>query len=278
MKKNVRFLSTISIALALAGCAVTTLNSNNDTTVQAASITLPSGYTKKAIIKWNQTGKASKALINASKKGMKENDYSDAGSDNTLVNVTKLSSSQKVELSKYTLSLINSARHQLGKQSWTYKKGALSFADRVANQYYTHNKSCWDADHYVPGIERAAKASGLNSKVGQVYEDEAGLPISSKYNTNMRTMSALKSQIYFNVKQMLFGGFSGSDSQMNDSSRYTEWEHAGDLLGCRTQSYDAKTKYFGISFSGLKGDSSKVSVHMMGVAKRYIQNYKKFNR
>ena len=47
---------------------------------------------------------------------------------------------------------------------------------------------------------------------------------------------------------------------MNDSSRYTEWEHAGDLLGCRTKSYDAKTKYFGISFSGLKDDQSKVSV------------------
>ncbi len=279
MRKNVRLLSTISIAAALAGGAVTTLNgtTNNTSTVKAASITLPSGYTKKAVIKWNQTGKASKALINASKKGMKENNYSDAGSDNTLVNVTKLSHSQKVELSKYTLSLINSARYQLGKKSWTYKTGALHFADRVANQYYTHNRSCWDAGHYVPGIQRAAKASGLNSRVGQVYKDEAGLPTSSQYHTNMRTMSALKSEIYFNVKQMLFGGFAGSDSQMNDSSRYTEWEHAGDLLGCRTKSYDAKTKYFGISFSGLKGDSSKVSVHMMGVAKRYIQNYKKFN-
>lgn len=87
-------------------------------------------------------------------------------------------------------------------------------------------------------------------------------------------MSVLKNKIYFNVKQMLFGGFAGSDSQMNDSSRYTEWEHAGD---CRTKSYDAKTKYFGISFSDLKGDQSKVSVHMMDVAKRYIQNYRKFN-
>lgn len=279
MRKNVRLLSTISIAATLAGGAVTTLNgtTNNTSTVKAASITLPSGYTKKAVIKWNQTGKASKALINASKKGMKENNYSDAGSDNTLVNVTKLSHSQKVKLSKYTLSLINSARYQLGKKSWTYKTGALHFADRVANQYYTHNRSCWDAGHYVPGIQRAAKASGLNSRVGQVYKDEAGLPTSSQYHTNMRTMSALKSEIYFNVKQMHFGGFAGSDSQMNDSSRYTEWEHAGDLLGCRTKSYDAKTKYFGISFSGLKGDSSKVSVHMMGVAKRYIQNYKKFN-
>lgn len=277
MNKNVKLLSTISIAAVLAGGAIA-LNSNESTSnVEAASITLPAGYTKSAVIEWNQTGRASRALINASKKGMQENNYSDAGSDNTLVNVTRLTHSQKVELSRYALSLINSARHQLGKQGWTYKSGALHFADHVANQYYSHDRSCWDADHYVPGIERAAKASGLNSRVGQVYEDEAGLPISSEYHTNMRTMSALKNQIYFNVKQMLFGGFSGSDSQMNDSSRYTEWEHAGDLLGCRTRSYDAKTKYFGISFSGLKGAQSKVSVHMMGVAKRYIQNYKKFN-
>ena len=282
MRKNAKLLSTISIAAALAGGTIIALNNNVETaansTVEAASITLPSGYTKSAIIKWNQTGRASKALINASKKGMIENTYSGAGSDDTLVNVTNLSHSQKVELSKYTLSLINSARHQLGKKSWTYKAGALHFADRVAEQYYSHNKSCWDADHYVPGIKRAAKASGLNSRVGQVYEDEAALPISSTYHTNTRTMSALKNQIHFNVKQMLFGGFYGLYSQMNDSSRYTEWEHAGDLLGCRTKHYDAKTKYFGISFSGLRGDSSKISVHMMGVAKRYIQNYKKFNR
>lgn len=278
MKKNIKFLSTISIAAALAGGAITVLNNgSNNSTAEAASITLPSGYTKKAIIKWNQTGKASKALINASKKGMKENNYSDAGSDSTLVNVTKLTNSQKIELSRYALSLINSARNQLGQKSWTYKKGALHFADRVADQYYSHGKSCWDSGHYVAGIKRAAKASGLNSNVGQVYEDEAALPISSEYHSNVRTMSALKSQVYFNVKQMLFGGFYGSDSQMNDSSRYTEWEHAGDLLGCRTKSYDAKTKYFGISFSDLKNDPSKISVHMMGVAKRYIQNYKKFN-
>lgn len=279
MKRNIKLLSTISVAAALAGSAIFVVNNNQEdnSTVQAASITLPSGYTKNAVIKWNQTGKASKALINASKKGMMENTNSDAGSDNTLVNVTKLTNSQKVELSKYTLSLINSARSQLGKKPWTYRSGALRFADRVANQYYTHNKSCWDPDHYVAGILRAAKASGLNSNAGQVYEDEAGLPISSQYGSNLRTMSVLKNQIYFNVKQMLFGGFAGSDSQMNDSSRYTEWEHAGDLLGCRTKNYDAKTKYFGVSFSGLKDDQSKISVHMIGVAKRYIQNYKKFN-
>ena len=117
MKKSIKLLSTISIAVALAGGAITAVNNQETSNVDAASITLPSGYTKDAVIKWNQTGKASKALVNASIKGMKENNDSDAGSDNTLVNVTKLTDSQKVELSNYTLELINSARNQLGKQS-----------------------------------------------------------------------------------------------------------------------------------------------------------------
>ncbi len=91
---------------------------------------------------------------------MKENTYSGAGSDNTLVNVTNLSHSQKVELSRYALSLINSAHHQLGKKSWTYKAGALHFADRVAN----HNKSCWNAGQYVPGIKHAAKLLALTQE------------------------------------------------------------------------------------------------------------------
>src|SRR5699024_10287984 len=82
------------------------ISNNNNSTVQAASITLPAGYTKSAIIKWNQTGKASKALIDASKKGMKENTNSDAGSDNTLVNVTKLTASQQKELSQCTLQIV----------------------------------------------------------------------------------------------------------------------------------------------------------------------------
>lgn len=110
MSKNIKLLSTISVAAALIGGGFAMLNSQPvNSTVEAASITLPAGYTKSAIIKWNQTGKASKALINASKKGMQENTNSEAGNDNSLVNVTKLTNSQKVELSEYTLSLINSA-------------------------------------------------------------------------------------------------------------------------------------------------------------------------
>ncbi|RVU69970.1 SEC10/PgrA surface exclusion domain-containing protein [Lactobacillus xujianguonis] len=256
MKKTIKFATLFSAAaaLTLGGVALTSNTTTN--TAYAASIVLPKGkgYTKARVLKAN-SGRMS---------------HSDK---------SKLSQSDKVMLSHFAMDLINQARHQMSKKSWTYKKGALKFADRTAKQYYSHNRSVWDSDHYIAGIKRAAKQSGLNSTVGQVYEDEAGLPVSSDFHGQTRTIAALKNQIYFNVKQMLFGGFAGSKADMSRPSSYVEWQHAGDLLGLRSaEGYDAKTKYFGMSFSGLRGDSSKISVHMMGVAKRYIQNYKKFNK
>lgn len=254
-------------------------------TVQAAAtdyIKLPKGqgYTKARVLKANNgklSGSQKAKLVKGSIAGMKDNQFSDddTSDNNRIVTVTDLTEAEKVELSHYALALINSARSQMGKSNWTYKKGALHFANRVAKNYNQDGASCWDADHDVRGILRAAKTCGLNHTAGQVYEDEAGLPITSEWNGNKRSMRALKEQIYFNVKQMLFGGYSGNN--VNDASRYVEWEHAGDLLGLRSMNnYDAKTKYFGMSFSSL--DNRRISVHMMGVAKRYILNYKKFDK
>lgn len=291
MRKNIKFLALFGVAVGLmAGGMMSNEVGTNASAqeVSAATINMSAakkaGYTKSRVLKANQgrmSGSDKNKLIKGSMAGMKQNKWMDTDpSDRTrIVIVTNLSWNDKIELSHFTMGLINSARRQMGKKAWTYKKGALKFADRTAKQYYDNNRSCWDSDHYVPGIERAAKQSGLNSTVGQVYEDEAGLPITSEYNGQTRSMAALKNQIYFNVKQMIFGGYWGDDSQVNQASRYTEWQHAGDLLGLRSsQGFDAKTKYFGVSFSGLKNDQSKISVHMMGVAKRYIKNYKKFNR
>ncbi|MBD5431599.1 SEC10/PgrA surface exclusion domain-containing protein [Lactobacillus agrestimuris] len=295
MKTNKKIVTLFGATIALTFCGVSAVTEATPTTsvqtVEAATLTIPKskGYTSSRVLKAN-TGKLSKSnkkkLVEGSIAGMKENDWIDTDSSDIArkVDVTNLSESDKVMLTHFTLDLINQARRQMGKKAWTYKKGALKFADRTAQQYYNNNRSVWDADHYVAGIERAAKQSGLNYKAGQVYEDESGLPITTEFNGHTRSIAALKNQIYFNVKQMLFGGFSSVGSgdpkkQYDNASRYVEWEHAGDLLGLRSaQGYDAKTKYFGVSFSGLKNDSSKISVHMMGVAKRYILNYKKFNK
>lgn len=72
---------------------------------------------------------------------------------------------------------------------------------------------------------------------------------------------------------MLFGGFYGNNT--DDLSRYFEYAHARDLLSLGENKQFARRE-FGLSFSGLKNDPTRVSVHMLGVPKPYIQNYKKF--
>lgn len=287
MRKNFKLVSlfTVSAALAFGGMAVISTQDNDiaTQTVEASvqtKINLPksAGYTKSNVLKAN-TGKlrsVKKRLQKASMAGMKNNTFYDTNSnDDRVVDVTKLSAKDKAEISKYALAVINSARRQMSKKNWTYSKHAVRFADVVARNYNKDGMSVWSLDHDVAGIKRAAKTCGLNHRVGQVYEDEAGLPISDEFHSTTRTMKKLKEQIYFNVKQMLFGGYSGND--INKMSAYFEWEHAGDLLGLRSSNgYDARTKQFGLSFSTL--DGRKISVHMIGVAKRYIQNYKKYNK
>lgn len=283
MKKSFKLVSLFSVSAALVLGGLTTANNQE---VHAATTTIDlsgakaKGYTKANVLKAN-TGKLSRSakakLVRGSMAGMKDNDHftDNDSSDNRVVTVTNLSQSDKEEISRYALAVINSARSQMGKRSWTYSRSAVRFADIVAKNYNRDNMSVWDSNHDVAGIKRAAKTCGLNHKAGQVYEDEAGLPISDQWNGNKRSMKALKEQVYFNIKQMLFGGFSGNN--VNDASAYFEWEHAGDLLGLRSaKGYDASTKQFGVSFSSL--DGRHISVHMLGVAKRYIQNYKKFNK
>lgn len=294
--KRLNVLAKVGVTALIATSGIAVLNEPavQEPTIQTARIgivqadtntyiKLPAGYTKARILKVNNnklSASQKKALIKSCMQGMAENTfYGDEADKSRIVDVTKLSPSQKEEISKYTLSLINSARHQMGKRSWTYRKGAVTFADKIAQEYYNDNMSCWQPYHDVAGIERAAKKLGLNYRAGQVYEDESGLPITSEWSGSTRSMYALKKQIYFNVKQMLFGGFYGTKADYQNASRYTEWEHAGDLLGLRSmRGYDAKTKYFGVSFSVLPDDQNKVSVHMIGVAKRYIRNYKQFNK
>ena len=315
--KNVTSLSKVAIATLLAVGGVTTINhlNNSDKTgvVQAATvinsqsnqsnqsaqpvhsthvsqavnqnvqtnITLPAGYTQQRVLDANNNRLSNadkQALVESSRQGMEQNKFYDNNPQDkqTMVDTTNMNHDQKVNISNYAVNVINSARRQMGKQDWKLNDSAISFADRVATEYTNNDKSDWDADHYVAGITRAAVASGLKD-AGQVYEDEAGLPITSQYDSSIRSMYSLKEQVYFNIKQMLFGGYYGSMSNFSDTSHYTEWGHAGDLLGLRSlRGTDAPTKYFGLSFSGLKSDPRKISVHFISVADRYIVDHNKF--
>lgn len=277
-----RSLMLGGIALSLCGIGL----AENSQTAQASvqeKVILPKGYNANKLHDYsmgNISRKDRKKLINASIKGMTGNKFydDDPMDKQIIVKPAHLTYGQRKELAKYSLKVINSARHQIGHKNWVYSKGAMKFAQRVAYYYKKDNASCWDAGHDLHALRLAAKYSGLQYKMnGNWYEDEAGLPITSEFSGSTRSMYALKKQVYFNIKQMLFGGFFGRSDQMTDPSRYTEYEHAGDLLGARGP-YDAKYKYYGISFSDTQKHPDRISVHMLSVDKRMIRNYKQFNR
>lgn len=64
----------------------------------------------------------------------------------------------------------------------------------------------------------------------------SALPISTEFHGQTRTIKALKSAIYFNIKQMIFGGFYGYDSDYDNLSHYWEYGYARALLSV---GYDA---------------------------------------
>lgn len=273
MKRNRRKLK-LSIFAASIGLAIAGMGNN----VQAAvtkHVDLPYGYTKTVVSKAAKGDKyAIHYLAPISRSGMVNNQFSDTNSsDERMIDPVNLTKKDQTEITKYALSVINSARKQMNQPDWKYSKAAMNFARRVAKNYYQDGASIMDDDHDVHAILKAARQSGLNSKLGQVYEDEAGLPSYDYYQTPKRTMKQLKEDIYYNIKQMLFGGFYGND--YNDLSKYDEYEHARDLLSLN-QDKSLHKRQFGLSFSNLPDRQGLVSVHMLGVPKPYIENHKKF--
>lgn len=235
------------------------------------------GYTKANLVKeyYGRISRPQKRrLISASIVGMTKNHFQDTDpEDQCVINLSHLSTQQRKSLAEYTLLLINSARRQIGRKPWRYSKRAMNFAQLVGRNYNQDHMSCWSKDHDVPGILRAAKKEGLDSHEGQVYEDEAGF-----YRTKGQSMTLkmLKENLFFNLKQMLFGGYSsGSDTSpqaVYDANNYTEWHHACDLLGVRKSFDDNSRKYFGLSISTL--DGMHYSVHVVSYDKDLIVNGK----
>lgn len=265
MKKHI--VRDLLASVVFSGIMLLTMNS----TVHADTITLPKGYTISRVAK---AGNGSKYYINSLKKvsrnGMMMNNVDHK--DKELVNLNHPTKAQSKELAKYTLNVINSARVQLGQPKWTYSNATMNFAKDVAKNYEKDNASILDPDHDVHAILLAAKKHGLNSHLGQIYEDESGLPYHSNETDHVKTMGDIKNGLYYNVKQMLFGGYYGKNE--NNLNNYHEYEHAKDLLTADSPK-SLRKKMFGLSFSTIS-NSPVVSVHMLTVSKPYIQNYKKF--
>lgn len=204
-----------------------------------------------------------------------------------IVDVDNMTADQLIELNKYTIGLINSAREQLGRPALKLNNSAIAFAQSVAKNYVANGHTIDNyGGHDVPAIQKSAKEFGLNDG-GQYYEDEGGFSIgfapNEELNTthneagsvdapsdqatgkeNTATMDDIKNNIYTGLKQMLFAD--------------DEWGHATNLLNAVSSNEDAKSKdyYFGMSLSRLPGETT-VTTHYETVTPSNIKDSSKFN-
>lgn len=272
---------TIISLISLLTVSAAFLPNTNAVTVQAAKktkyakskITLPKGYTKSALLK-AYAGKPSKSFITASMKGMDQNSFSrtsaaESAKDNkTKINPAKLTASQQKTLTNYALRLINGACAQLRLPKWKYSKGTQKLAVDIAKEYQTHGRSIKNKGHYVAGIVRACKKNGLNLNDNYV-EDMAGFSIKQK----TMTMTQMKKNIYFGLKQMIFGYAGSGESCRKSKKNYREWEHACDLFNLQNSRHDGDFDYFGFSISKTK---NIYSMHYIGIPS-FVVKSKEYN-
>ena len=242
-------------------------------TYKQATIKLPKGYTKSALLQAYK-GKPSASFIKASMEGMDDNNFSrtktaESKKDNqTKIDPVDLTASQKEELTKFSLRLINDARKDLGLKPWLYSKGAQKLAQDIATEYQADGHGIQDGDHYVAGIVRACKNNGLNLDDNYV-EDMAGF---AHLNKKM-TMTEMKKNIYFGIKQMIFGYTGATELGRKDKSYYREWKHAGDLFNTQGSKHDGDYNYYGFSISKV---GNVYSMHYVSVPS-FVVNSSKYN-
>lgn len=230
------------------------------------------GYTKDNLMHWRDNPVTKQELTRASIVGMSYNDSHSAGDtrktkhDRKVVDMKHLSGRDRRELAHFTVRLINSARESEDMPDWTYTSNAERFAMDTAKYYTQDHAGNSDSDHDVHAILKAARKNGLRTDLGQVYEDESGFNVVP--HARYSTMWHAKLMLRFNIEQMLFGGWTSRRlskkvyyKDLKNPSRYTEWDHANDLI-------NLGEREVGVAFS-VRGND-EVSVHILSVPQEYI--------
>ena len=222
--------------------------STSSSTYAQANIKMPQGYTREALLEAYK-GKPSANFIKACMEGMEINDFSrvisgETKADEKIINPDRLTASEQKELAEFSLRVINNAREQLGLRPWVYSTGTQRLTDDIAKEYQDNGRSIKDNGHYVAGIVRVCQKHGLNLDDNYV-EDMAGFSINKK----TMPMGEMKRDVYFGLKQMIFGFAGANETQRNNKSLYREWEHAGDLFNTQGSRHDGDYNYYGFSLS-----------------------------
>ncbi|MDG3142599.1 SEC10/PgrA surface exclusion domain-containing protein [Streptococcus suis] len=230
-------------------------------------INLPAGYAEalKQFIQTKWTKADSDKLAVVANPGEGLNTYKSNPSDKLekITDVNNLSKSQREELTRFAVDLINQVRDAMGTEPVVANNAAITFADEVAN---TSAKTGDEAlGHDITAIPTAAAKFGLVSNMGQNnYENwSAGhYTVSDKL-----TMDDLKKGLYETLVAMLF----------DDG---TTWGHATSLAGIRnTLPGGMDAKYIGVDFSTalVNGNYTIGRIHILGVADDQIEDGSKFN-
>lgn len=152
---------------------------------------------------------------------------------------------------------------------WVYSDGVQKLADDIATEYGQNKHGIQDGDHYVAGIVKACKKNGLDLNDNYV-EDMAGFAHAS----GKLTMTEMKKNIYFGIKQMIFGYTGATELGRKNKSNYKEWEHAGDLFNTQGSKHDGDYNYYGFSISKT---GNVYSMHYVSVP-RFVIEDSKYNK
>ena len=184
------------------------------------------------------------------------NKFNSNSNDNGItLTLGSLTDEQKMELTFFANDLLNQIREAFGTNKVVISKGAMKFADEVADRYVADN---WDWDkvisegHDEAGIEDLAGKNGLFE--GQFYE-------------NMYTEYGSRSTMTMNrAKQLVFEAF------VSFLYNGQEWEHAGSVSG--VTSTEDKNQFMGIALSSRK---DVTGVHFINVAERLVREGSSFD-
>ena len=260
--------STTSTSGSTSNSGSTTTDSGSKTTVDELQkdvlhgnkIVLPTAYTKDVLY-----GSDLSAITKAATGGTALNQYKSSTADKaiTIADVNNLSREVQTELSLFVAELLNPIRQKWGVGLYQVTNGAMNFAQDVANEYTSNNKSIFNLDgHYVEGITRAAANYGLKT-TGQFYENLGGITSSTGWKN--LTLDDLKHETYDTIVRMLFKD-EGSDHG-----------HAKSLLNRTSiESQNDDVDYLGIDASSI--NPQELNIHIISATDNaaYITNQAKF--
>ncbi|WP_282805364.1 SEC10/PgrA surface exclusion domain-containing protein [Lactobacillus isalae] len=229
-------------------------------------ITLPAGYTREMVEESSggkdglddTKGKITSLAKKVSEEGMRINNYSN--NDARIVDLTNITSEQTKELTDFTLNTINHIRKQMGLNPFVYSNRVQKIADDIAKNYVRDNRDATGNHDVIAITDAMRKDHGLDSitkTVGNDVENMGGWYIYT-VDTNHETMGSIKEHIYYNIEQMIFGGYyNGAAREMYHARGLTNpvTTRLGAMYGfsiSKIPNSNVATSHF-ITFSGFDG-------------------------